>query len=477
MTMHLDKINRDVDELRKEFSQNYLRFDDDSRRIVFNDKIINLASSNIVIKDIYESKLKLLINKRNLKVVVFDQPYFIKSLECKATSNLVSEYNHVHIFQDYTKEMRSILLSPIENSVNTTSLTEDNNYIAEIGFKTSFLVLPEYFELGYVNVIHFESEFDAVEFVSDVCVKLVDIENYISEISNDLLKSLNNDVKKLDEYENKIKISKEYSDKLGKEISFLEEKRDDYNSTINSLNSELSKGQQELSSVRQRLAQSQNELEAVRAHKDELSRLIESDSIQTEQISKKYENLQKEVDALAIQKEKLDSDINITSYNMAGFSKEARDQRDWYFIISIGLMGFLFVVFTVICYNAESFKDLVVQSNVVSPFNILIGRLPLIMATFLIVGSLSALLIAMIKIAVSLNEQKMNMLKASILVEHILPKQETQGLDKDLIRAEKTAARIEVLERIFNTKKGVITNSATIDELSKLLQTFKDIKK
>lgn len=161
---------------------------------------------------------------------------------------------------------------------------------------------------------------------------------------------------------------------------------------------------------------------------------------------------------------------NIRSLDNEGFAAESRSQNFWYLLFSFFTLSFLACVFSVIYTNATDYMALIDSGKLTDPITVLISRLPLIAATFLIVGSLSAILVFMLKIVVSLNQQKMNMLKASILVRQINPETfESIGASPDEIRDLKIKAKIDILERIFpQAQESKIKNNDAVEIIKEL---------
>ncbi len=170
------------------------------------------------------------------------------------------------------------------------------------------------------------------------------------------------------------------------------------------------------------------------------------------------------------------ADINVTTLDMRGFSSESHNQISKYFWLTLVSILLLAGVFGLIYYNAKTYSDLVDVNPTISTLNILLSRLPLITATTLIIGTLSALLFYLVNNMISVNEDKMNMLKASILAEQItgsLPKTE---MTDDEIRDYKRNTKIELVMRIFVNKSIKIKDEKQTDTIKQVIDILKSLK-
>ncbi len=238
------------------------------------------------------------------------------------------------------------------------------------------------------------------------------------------------------------------------EMQKIKDKLDDINGFIDikrglfdSISSDISILEQERSHVKNSLAYSQNALDKVRSDIDnsnleyaKLSKTIANESDNLIAIEKRieaetdaYKKEENKLKMLVVDTEKA-SDVlktvqqelavanrqkNLTTLDMVGHSNETSKQLRLYYILAVSTFVGLAFMARYIYKNGESFMYMVPFLGNVSAWDILLSRLPLITATTLIIGGLSGVFFFLVKHIVSLNTEKMTMLKAAILAEQI----------------------------------------------------------
>lgn len=151
---------------------------------------------------------------------------------------------------------------------------------------------------------------------------------------------------------------------------------------------------------------------------------------------------------------------DLYSFDMKGFTKEARTQLNIYAVLSALLIGILGYIFYEIYDNAKGFLDLIptIAGKSVSMLDILLSRLPMITASTLIIGAFSALLYFLVNHIIALNKEKMLMLKAHILTEQLNGSLEEHceqaKLDPILLKKD---IKIEMIMRLFDKEKNIDT--------------------
>ncbi len=270
---------------------------------------------------------------------------------------------------------------------------------------------------------------------------------------------------------------------------------------FDSISSDISILEQERSNAENSLAHSQNALEKVRNDIDKsnreyvkLSKDIADESenliaiekriaVETD-LYKKEENklkllgvdTEKASDALkAVQQELAIANRkkNLTTLDMVGHSNETSKQLKPYYFLAISTFIALAFMARYIYGNGESFMYMVPFLGNVSAWDILLSRLPLITATTLIIGGLSGVFFFLVKHIVSLNNEKMAMLKAAILAEQITNSIECEHMTEREKLEFKRDTKIRLITQVFSKSEPEIDKASFIMDVLKALSDKK----
>lgn len=140
---------------------------------------------------------------------------------------------------------------------------------------------------------------------------------------------------------------------------------------------------------------------------------------------------------------------NLTTLDMVGHSNETSKQLRPYILLTILAFAGLAWMAQYIYINGENFASLIPLLANVSTLDIFISRLPLVTATILIIGGLSGVLIYLVKHIVSLNTEKMTMLKAAILAEQITNSLDCKAMSEQEILEFKRDTKIKLIMQVF----------------------------
>ncbi|MFQ2351775.1 hypothetical protein ACK32X_14700 [Aeromonas dhakensis] len=269
-------------------------------------------------------------------------------------------------------------------------------------------------------------------------------------------------------------------DKLDSINGIIDAKRALYDSVY----SNISILEQERSHAENSLAYSQNTLEKIKKDIDksnqeyvQLSTVIANESERLIAIEKRIEakadSCKKEESKLellaadtektnaaliAVQKELADANRqkNLTTLDMVGHSNETSKQLKLYYFLAIITFVALAFMARYIYKNGESFMYMVPFLGNVSAWDILLSRLPLITATTLIIGGLSGVFFFLVKHIVSLNTEKMAMLKAAILAEQITNSMECEHMSEREKLEFKRDTKIRLITQVFSKNEPEI---------------------
>jgi hypothetical protein len=176
---------------------------------------------------------------------------------------------------------------------------------------------------------------------------------------------------------------------------------------------------------------------------------FEKEKTKLEQITSET---QKENQALtSIKKELSDAnrDKNLSTLDMVGHSNESVKQTRLYSLLAFLVLSGLLWMSVYVYQNGEDFIGILPQLIKVSAWDILISRLPLITATTLIFGGLSGAFFFLVKHIVSLNTEKMTMLKAAILAEQITNSLDCKGMTEQEQLEFKRDTKIKLIMQVF----------------------------
>ncbi|HIF5855110.1 TPA: hypothetical protein ACX3E9_004491 [Vibrio parahaemolyticus] len=165
----------------------------------------------------------------------------------------------------------------------------------------------------------------------------------------------------------------------------------------------------------------------------------------------------------------------LTNYEAIAHTKEAGKQSLRYYIAS-AIVFFALCMFVDYLYkNAVSFEKLLPQlaAKDLSSWDVLISRLPLVTATTLIIGTLSALLFFLIRQIVTLNKEKMTMLKAGILAQQVVGTLGIEGKTDEEIVQIRQDIQIKLITGIFDNQTEHAKGSSPKDLIA-LAKVLKD---
>lgn len=270
---------------------------------------------------------------------------------------------------------------------------------------------------------------------------------------------------------------------------------------FNSISSNINVLEKERFHAENSLAHSKNSLEKVindinkssmeyealsKAIADESAKLIAIEKkVETEtDLYKKEENklkslagdTEKASDALrVVQQELADANRqkNLTTLDMVGHSNETSKQLRPYYFLAIATFVALALMARYIYQNGESFMYMVPFLGNVSAWDILLSRLPLITATTLIIGGLSGVFFFLVKHIVSLNTEKMAMLKAAILAEQITNSIECKNMSEQEKLEFKRDTKIRLITQVFSKSEPDIDKASFIMDVLKAVSDKK----
>ena len=258
---------------------------------------------------------------------------------------------------------------------------------------------------------------------------------------------------------------------LEQEKSHTESSLDSSKIALDKARKDLDKTSREFDKLASSVAEETEGLDVVQAKVK-----AETSSYKKERI--KLEELQKESKAVSesltfTKKELADAkrEQNATSFDTAGHTAETGKQLNAYYIFA--LLTFLGLVFMAIYVytNGQNLSETLPYLVHVSSWDILLSRLPLITATTLIIGGLSAVFFFLMKHIVALNTEKMTMLKAGILAEQITNSLESKDMAEEQKLEFKRDTKIKLIMQVFSKSEPDIDKNNIIIEALKAMNS------
>ncbi|OBU16250.1 hypothetical protein AYY19_03550 [Photobacterium aquimaris] len=464
----VNDFDKSLSDFKSAINDEYFIIKNDSDKIIFNQEFkIENIDHNVKSK-LYQINYEISALQGE-RIVFFDKPYFISHVFGSPKSLSDKHSNAIRLLtKKYTdKKIVSGTHTFVSNINQSATKYEVNDTIYG-------LILPERSSFKYSEAIDFISFFDGS---NEALVKISESHLAISEKAMFLYKLIN---AKKDDFINFVNDNQNTYETLKQEVIttndeverlkeiienntlILDRVKKDIISCTNTFNEVTNKNKIE-EDRRQNLKKQNDSIE------DKLKEAKEELNCTSDEISDNKAHLMGLYDEI----NNANADINVTTLDMKGFSAETKNQINKYFWLSLVLIAFLSIVFGLIYFNAKSFSDLIDLNPTVSTINILLSRLPLITSTTLIIGTISALLFYLINNIILVSENKMNMLKASILAEQITGSLPKKDMTIDEVRDFKLNTKIHLVMNVFTNCSCRIKNDRPSDLFKKFSETSK----
>ncbi|MCL1066454.1 hypothetical protein L2735_06480 [Shewanella olleyana] len=284
--------------------------------------------------------------------------------------------------------------------------------------------------------------------------------------------------RKTDEINRLIRIEKDNFKALKGDIDVLEQEKANVEGSLKTSQNSLKKVQNELKTI-------SKDFDNTVADVNQKS--LEIDSLQSE-IKSKSSFLKNEETRLndiknniivegatlnAIKEELADAqrEKNLTTFDTIGHSKEtAKQLTPYYWFAGLTFLGLVFMAIYIYA-NGQDFTKTLPYLVHVSAWDILLSRLPLITATTLIIGGLSSVFFFLIKHIISLNTEKMTMLKAGILAEQITNSLDCKDMTDDQKLEFKRDTKIKLIMQVFSKSEPEVDKNNIIIEALKAMNS------
>ncbi|MDS1861237.1 hypothetical protein QX220_06230 [Vibrio vulnificus] len=283
---------------------------------------------------------------------------------------------------------------------------------------------------------------------------------------------IQNIIKKLADINMIIRSSAEKINSVQANIHLLEQERLHNENTISNTQKALTKVQKDhdkislaYQKISSELSEKEEQIKDIERNIEDSQKLLDKEDQKLQTIK---EELRQNSDDLANTKKLLaeaKKEQNATSFDTAGHTAETKTQlKAYYWFAAITFLG-LACMAVYVYWNGQNFSDTIYLYHV-SAWDILLSRLPLVTATTLIIGGLSGVFFYLIKHIVSLNTEKMTMLKAGILAEQITNSLDCKDMTEEQILEFKRDTKIKLILQVFSKQEtDKDTNNLIIEVL------------
>lgn len=480
-----EKFQTIVEELQQNFESHSLDITPESQQFEFIGILDNTKMSIDILNNLSNKNIGFLdkISNTNLDlnyvkgkyICLFKSPVFVSNLRCfklRTKSTYLSDTHITVINHKYidTKKIEGLKV-PSKSKISPKAFFEYNVNELVWGF-----VLPPDMQLEHIRSIDISRILSQSNNISSLSGSIVNIAN----ITEQIIQVIRNEKVSIDSY---ISVIQTEVNQITQQIESRTNEKDRLSESIDAEKKALARVQndimREAESLASLVAQKKSEINKLDATKAQLTSLIsEKLALETEfeTLRENNDNAKQELTLWQEQIIKIKKDVNITTLDMQGFSTETNRQLKRYYILAFVSISVLTIIFGLMFYNAVSFSDFIDSHLNANPWNIFLSRLPLITATTLTIGTISAFLFYLINNIIYVSENKMNMLKAAILAEQITGTLPKEGMSEEEIRNLQRNTKIDLVMRVFRHKSDSIYDGKNSDLISALLDYLKSNK-
>ncbi|QNF21916.1 hypothetical protein FT688_13950 [Aeromonas hydrophila] len=400
-------------------------------------------------------------------VVLFSTPVIVSDLSCENVSKSENE-GAVRLISYHGTDKRFATKRTTKNPINSASVSTYKIHDVALG-----LILPKNSTFSAVRVASTSAlltESEKFNMAKDALNRAREI----PLIEMQMIKA------KLDNINSVIDVKRGLFDSISSDISILEQERSHAENslahsqnTLDKVRNDIEKSSREYEKISKNIADESESLIAIEKRIEAEMDLYKKEEnklkllvVDTEKVSDALKAVQQELAIANRQK-------NLTTLDMVGHSNETSKQLKPYYFLAVSTFIALAFMARYIYGNGESFMYIVPFLGNVSAWDILLSRLPLITATTLIIGGLSGVFFFLVKHIVSLNNEKMAMLKAAILAEQITNSIECEHMTEREKLEFKRDTKIRLITQVFSKGEPEIDKASFIMDVLKALSDKK----
>lgn len=395
----------------------------------------------------------------NENVIIFQEPVIVSELRCSTYPH--DENSGALSLISYKGLEKKFIIKRTTTLLNDESVTTYQVHEMVLG-----IILPKYVDLKSVKFTTYNRLLKEPKKLEAISKALYNSQELPSvEIQNIITKFTNINMM--------IRSSAKEMDSIQANIHLLEQERLHNENTITNTQKTLIKVQKDHDKISLSYQKTSSELSEKEKQIEDIESKIEVSQKFHEKEEQRLKTIREELtqnsDDLTNTKEllaKARKEQNATSFDTAGHTAETKTQLKAYYRLAFLTFIGLTCMAVYIYINGQNFSNTLPYLVHVSAWDILLSRLPLVTATTLIIGGLSGVFFYLIKHIVSLNTEKMTMLKAGILAEQITNSLDCKNMTEEEVLEFKRDTKIKLIMQVFTkfeTDKD--TNNLIIEAL------------
>lgn len=461
--METEEVNTSLAKFESAINAQYFNINSESNRIIYYGHFSNSEIPERVKKELERTNYDAKILENEI-VVLFSKPLLLSELFCQGT--MISDKK--------SKTIRLISAGISQKKFVSDFIITGTSIKFKVNETVLGFILPSHTKFLQAKVIDFIDFFTNEEQINAVTEAYQNLSLEVDILKSKATSEVNQATDFINDKISGYSTIKNDIDIALKERVRLEDSNIKNKEILNRIQKDIKKENDNLKDIadgrNKLMALDENLKEAIQESSEKLEKEIEEyNSLSTKRFQKREEV--KKLDEQIIDMKK---DVNLTTLDMKGYSKESKKQLTMYFGLSLCAMVFLSIVFFQIYNNAQSFVNFIdTATPKVDAWDILVSRLPLITATTLVIGTLSALLFHLVNHIISVNSDNMNMLKASVLAEQITGTLPTTSMTDDEIRDYKRNTKIELVMNLLKSKKEITKETSQLDQIKQILEQQK----
>jgi hypothetical protein len=290
--------------------------------------------------------------------------------------------------------------------------------------------------------------------------------------------------RQFDELTKEINVSKNIYDGIVDDIDAGEKEKERVEISLENSKNSLLKARRDVEEINSAYSTLLSKSEDVKVELEQIGLRLELAEKSTKAEEVKAENANKEAKIandllLSVKNELAEAkrESNLTTLDMVGHQSETKTQVKLYSFFALLSFSGLACMALYIYSNGEGFKSILPVLNGVSSWDVLLSRLPLITATAIILGGLSGVFGYLISHIISLNTEKMTMLKAAILAEQITDSLDTQGMTEKELLEFRRDTKIDLIMKIFSKGQVELDKNKAATEALEIIKKVKELTK
>ncbi|RTR36562.1 hypothetical protein EKG38_23370 [Shewanella canadensis] len=412
----------------------------------------------------------------NPYVLLFSRAHYVKTIEVVVQSGHQSDLTGFYI-QEPSKKLQ------------TTEPIIDGRKKSRIVYEVNSQIIGFYFNLP-ISIVSVEVVSTTPSDVSKVMENLLEVKAEMFSVASSIRGGIQNYFNLTRE---RIKSKRSEVDQLSTQISTLQEEKGRLDVFISqdkgilkSVKEDISRERKSLDSSSLKLHELNGEVsvllkknnEAILTKKNLYLKEVElNNSISTieQQIKSKHLELESVHEKISKGTAKADT----YTRDLSGHMKESRIQLGCYMLLALTLIGFTSFIFWEVYDRASSLIGSFNTAQDTNIWQLLLSRSPLILATTVLLTGFLALLFFTVNHIISLNKDRMNMLKASILAEQISV---SLANDFALTRAQRLEQskklKVEIIMKLFESQQPTSKLDAkNMSIMTQAIDTILKVKK